>query len=422
MKEMMGNILIFLAGLVIYAGYGMGGLWYLLAATVLSYWAGRLIPRFPWVTWVSVAAQGLLLAAVKLQPAVGMNFLSVMGISYFTLKILSYHLDLYGGKYPPEKNFLRYGLYITYLPQLFLGPIERYPDFSAAIENRGIGWDGISLGAARVLWGLFKKLVVATRAGVIVTAVSAAPETYGGAYALAAMVLYYLQLYADFSGGIDMVIGVSQMLGIRVSENFRAPYLAESVQEFWHRWHITLGSWLRDYVYIPLGGNRKGALRKGINTLVTFLVSGLWHGVHYLVWGLLNGIFVLIGGRCKTKNRLLNRLGTFAVISFLWAFFIWPDTATALRMIASVFTAFHYREFLGGVMALGLSVGEWAVLACGTAAMWIYDLHQEAVNRVCGKQSPAGWVAVICALGLIILVFGMYGIGFDVDAFIYSRF
>lgn len=420
---MIGNVFIFLAGLVCCAGYGMEGLAVLVAALVLSYGAGLLIPRFPWVMWVSVALQALLLTAIKLQPVTGMELISVVGISYFSLKMISYHVDIYRGKYPPERNFLRYGLYVSYLPQLFLGPIERYDQFCAsAYENRRLDWDGISLGGARALWGLFKKLVIAARVGVTVSAISAAPETYNGAYALAAMVLYYLQLYADFSGGIDMVIGVSRMLGIGVSENFRTPYLAESVREFWQRWHMTLGSWLRDYVYIPLGGNRKGQLRKVLHTLVTFSVSGLWHGVHYLLWGLLNGILVILGDVCKTGSKLLNRAGTFLAVSFLWAFFVWPDTVTALNMILSVFTTFNYGEFWGQILNLGLGMGEWIVLAVATAALWVCDLRMERAEAHFRKLAPAGRVGALCLLVLIILVFGMYGIGFDAEAFIYSRF
>ena len=419
---MVGNVLILLAGLLVYGSFGLFGLCCLLAATALSYGAGLLIPRHRWVMWVSVGISALLLIFVKIQPLTGMELLSVMGISYFTLRIISYQVDLYRGAYEPEKNILRYGLYVTYLPQLFLGPLERYDQFAASVRSRRIGWDGISCGGARVLWGLFKKLIIAARAGVVVSAISAAPEEYRGAYALAAMVLYYLQLYADFSGGVDIIIGVSQILGIRVSENFRTPYLAESVQEFWKRWHITLGSWLRDYVYIPLGGSRKGKLRRVVNTIVTFLVSGLWHGVHYLLWGVLNGLFVLAGSRFRTKHAWLNRLGTFFVITFLWAFFVWPDTGTALEMMASVFTTFHYGAFLGGIGTLGLGWGEWCVLFAGTAGLLLLDTRMESVGAAYRRLTAAGRTVALCLLGLTILVFGMYGIGFEVEAFIYSKF
>lgn len=420
---MIYELLIILAGMAVYAGYGAAGMGYLAAVTVLSYAAGRLIPRYPRVMWAGVGATALILVAVKLQPVTGLELPAVMGISYFTLKVISYLADLYKGRYLPEKNFLRYALYVTYLPQLFLGPIERYDRFrEMAFGARQVNWDGLSSGGARILWGLFKKLVIAARAGVVISRISSDPAQYRGFFALAAMVLYYLQLYADFSGGIDIVIGVSRMLGFGASENFRQPWQAESVREFWRRWHITLGSWLRDYVYIPLGGNRRGTLRNTLNTLITFLVSGLWHGVHYLLWGLLNGLLVVAGDRCRTKSVLLNRVGTFAVISLLWAFFIWPDTKTALEMILSVFTAGNFGAFFGATAELGLSTGEWLALAAGVDALWGVESYWEAMVTRYSVMRPAGRVAVLCSLGLLILVFGMYGIGFDVDAFIYSRF
>ena len=273
-----------------------------------------------------------------------------------------------------------------------------------------------------MLWGLFKKLVIAARVGVIVSAISAKPGEYSGAFAFAAVLLYSLQLYCDFSGGIDMVLGVSKMLGITMSENFETPYFSQSVQEFWRRWHITLGSWLRDYIYIPLGGSRKGKVRKICNTLITFLVSGLWHGMEYLLWGLLNGIFVCVGERLKTPSKLINRIGTFLVISFLWAFFVWPDTVTALKMLLSMVTTWNYGAFFAGIGSLGLTIGDWIVLAVALLLLWIYDSKVKIVSAKYAAFSPAGKVAILGVLGLIVLVFGMYGIGFRADEFIYGGF
>ena len=419
----MMNILIFAAGLLVYGGYGVTGLIYILAVTLLSYLAGLLIPKHRWVMILSVILNAAVLVAFKLAPVTGMTLAAPLGISYFTLQIISYHVDISRGKYGPERNLLHYGLFVTYLPHIFLGPIERFNTFhSAFFENRRISWDGISCGAVRALWGLFKKLVIASRAGVLVGAISADPEQFRGAYALAAMLLYSVQLYADFSGGIDVVLGVSRMLGVGLSENFDAPYFSESFQEFWRRWHMTLGSWLREYVYIPLGGNRKGKARKLFNSIVTFLVSGLWHGVHYLLWGLFNGIFVAMGERFKTPWKNLNRLVTFLLVSILWAFFVWPDTMTALRMIGSVFTTFNYGEFFTGVAQLGLNLGEGIVFAAAVAALWAYDALRGRIRKAYTACGPAARLAVIGALGLIILVFGMYGIGFNADEFIYSRF
>lgn len=414
---------LFLAGLVVYAGYGISGLVYLLAATAAGYLVGLALPKHRWLLWPGVGIHILALLLVKLQPMTGMALAAPLGISYFTLRIVSYEIDVYRGKYPPERRFLHYGLYVTYLPALFLGPIERYDRFRlAACEERSITWDGVSQGVARVLWGGFKKLAIAARAGVAVSAISAAPEQYRGAWAMLAVTLYSVQLYADFSGGIDMVLGVSQILGIRLSENFDAPYFSQSVAEFWRRWHITLGSWLRDYVYIPLGGNRKGKARRVVNVILTFLVSGLWHGAAYLLWGLLNGLFVALGDRLKCRLRLINQVGTFLIISLLWAFFVWPETGTALAMLGSIFTTFNLSALPAGLGALGLSGGEWGVLIVSVGALWGYDVLRDRIRGGFLRLGPAGRVAVFCALGLVILIFGMYGIGFNAEAFIYSRF
>ena len=422
MMNMVVNVLIFLIGLLIYAGYGWAGLAYLAAAVLLSYTTALLVRKARWLTWVWIVINGLMLLLLKLQPVTGLSLLAPVGVSYFTLQIISYNVDVYKGKYPPEGNLFRYALFVTYIPHLFIGPIERYDTMGRALNSRRITWDGIYAGAARAVWGLLKKYVIAARLGIVISAISADPAKFRGAYALAAMLLYSVQLYSDFSGGIDMVLGLSRMPGITMSENFDVPYLSESFREFWRRWHMTLGSWLREYVYIPLGGNRKGKVRKVLNTVVTFLVSGLWHGVEYLLWGLINGIFVSVGEKLKTKWKTVNRVGTFLLVSLLWSFFVWPDTLTALKMVGSVFTTFNYGDFAAGIGTLGLTPGDWIVLACAVAALWACDVNGARLRSLFSRCCPAVKTAVICALGLTVLVFGVYGIGFNAEAFIYSRF
>ena len=419
---MIVNILIFLIGLLIYAGYGWAGLAYLAAAALLSYGTALLAKKVPWLTWVWIVLNAAMLLMLKLQQVTGISLLAPMGVSYFTLQIISYNVDVYRGKYEPERNLFRYALFVTYIPHLFIGPIERYDAMNRALNDRRITWDGIFDGAARAVWGLLKKYVIAARLGIIVSTISAAPAKYQGAYALAAMFLYSLQLYSDFSGGIDMVLGLSRMLGITMSENFDAPYLSESFREFWRRWHMTLGSWLREYVYIPLGGNRKGRLRKLLNTVITFLVSGLWHGVEYLLWGLINGLFVAVGDSLKTKWKTVNRIGTFILVTLLWSFFVWPDTVTVLKMVGSVFTTFNYGDFVQQIGTLGLTLGDWIALAAALAALWVYDVNKARFRGWFSRRCPAVKTALICALGLTVLVFGVYGIGFNAEAFIYSRF
>jgi len=417
---MIMNVLIFIVSLLVYAGYGLPGLAFLAGATALSYAAGRFTPKFPWVMWISVGLNAVMLTMLKLEPYTGLGLLAPMGISYFALRIISYNVDVYRGKVLPEKNFFRYALYITYLPYMFIGPIEAYNP--SRFENRKMTWEGIFQGAARVVWGLFKKFVIAARIGVVISAISGDTELYRGLYALFAMLLYSVQLYADFSGGIDMVLGASRMLGVPLSENFDVPYFSQSFQEFWRRWHMTLGTWLRNYVYIPLGGNRKGKVRKVFNTVITFLVSGLWHGAHYLLWGLLNGIFVCFGDKLKTRWKTLNRVLMFLAVSLLWSFFVWPDTLTALKMVLSVLTAFDPVGFAAGVGALGLTLTDWIVLAVAAMGLWACDIWRSRLGQWYGKLCPAAKTALICTMALVVLVFGMYGIGFNAEAFIYSRF
>lgn len=416
------NILIFAAGLLIYAGYGLAGFAYLAAATVISWLLGLAIPKRKWLMWVGVVLNAGVLLFIKLQPLTGLSFISVLGISYFSLQIIGYLVDIYREKQQPERNFLRYALFVTYLPHLFSGPIERYDRFYAALQNRRITFDGVLAGGMRSLWGGVKLLLIDARVAVIIAAICAKPETYSGAYALAAMVLYSLRLYTNFSGTMDVVLGVSRMLGLQMSENFDTPYLSQSFQEFWRRWHITLGDWLKSYIYIPLGGNRKGALRKYLNLVLTFLVSGIWHGIEYLLWGIFNGIFVAFGTKLQTRWKHLNRICTFFLVSVLWSFFVWPDALTALRMIVSVVTTFNYGTFFATVGTLGLTLTDWIVVATASVCLWIYDVYKAKLNpRICRLGIPSK-VALICTLALVVLVFGRYGLGFDAAGFVYGGY
>lgn len=416
------ELLIFLIGLLAYSAYGLPGLCYLATVMVLSYLVGRLQQKLRWLMPVWLAVNVLSLLFVKLQAPLGLSFAAPLGISYFTLQILSYHIDIRRQKIQPERNFIRFGLFVSYYPHMAMGPIERYSTMDKALKERRFSWDGISLGALRAVWGLFKMLVIASRMGVIIGAISAKPDSFSGGYALLAMLLYSVQLYCDFSGGIDTVLGLSRILGLKLSENFDAPFLSESFQEFWRRWHMTLGSWLREYTYIPLGGNRKGKVRKFFNLIITFLVSGLWHGVNYILWGLFNGILVAFGSNTKTKWKHFNRIITFLLVSLLWCFFIWPDAGTALQMVGSVFTRFNYLSLPAEVAKMGLTLGDWIVAAVACIGVWVYDCKRTDVNGWLKERNPWQRTAVICLLGLTVLVFGLYGIGFNAEAFIYSSF
>ena len=262
----------------------------------------------------------------------GLRILLPVGISFYTFQTLSYVLDVYRGRIPPEDHFGYYALFVTFFPQLVAGPIER-PEHLLPQLRAERTWDSGNLraGGWLLLTGYFKKVVIADGLAPLVDRVYAAPETAAGPAVILATVLFGLQILCDFSGYTDIARGSARLLGIELMENFKRPYAAESIREFWRRWHISLTSWFTDYVYIPLGGSRKGLPRRICNVLIVFLLSGLWHGAGwtFVVWGGIHGLYMaleLLPGRGKspktgTISCILRRVRTFALLSFAWLFF-----------------------------------------------------------------------------------------------------
>ena len=418
------NALLLVVSILLYASFGWQSLLYVFFSIITTFFAAKYLKgKYKKVILVGTIVVNLaILVFMKVLPYTNLSILAPLGISYYTLQIISYLVDVYKGKYEPEEKFWQFTLFIMYIPHLFIGPISRYDDMKKnLLAKRKITANNVFDGLLRVSWGLIKKFVIAGRTAILISTISGNIE-YSGAYALLAMIIYSINLYADFSGGIDIVLGVSKMLGIDLVENFNSPYYSESIKEFWRRWHISLSSWLKDYVYIPLGGNRKGTLRKNINLLITFTVSGLWHGVNYIVWGILNGIFVMFGDRFKTKCKTLNRLITFIIISFLWAFFIWQDQLVALQMMGSVFTTFNYSDLGAQILNLGLSIADWIVLAVFTILLFIFDGNKEKILPKLQNSKLEVKTILIGTMLLIVAILGIYGIGFDVNNFIYSKF
>lgn len=469
---MLINILLLILSIGIYVSFGISNLIYILFSTVTTYVAARIIAskrgtkgddqynvnyadkenknakiieevkgdnsknnqnskNRKWILILTILINGFILIAIKilLYGQAKLNWLSTiniiapLGISYYTLQVISYIVDVYKGKIEAEENFFKYLLYVMYFPYLFIGPITRYEDMKKELfKKKAIKLENIYNGAIRILWGLTKKFVIAGRIGILINTIVSDTTTYKGAYSLLAMLLYSVQLYSDFSGGIDIVIGGSKMLGINLKENFDSPYLSQSIKEFWRRWHIALSSWLKDYIYIPLGGNRCSKIRNKINIIITFVISGFWHGMNYLLWGLIHGLLVVYGKILKTKWKLLNILITFLLVSMLWSFFIWPDTLTSLQMIGSIFTNFNYVEMFSNFLNLGLNLANIVVLIISVMALIIFDIKKEKIITEIKKCKLEGKLAIIGTLALIVLVFGIYGIGFNVSEFIYSKF
>ncbi len=425
------NVLILILSVIIYASFGPINLVYILFSSLTSFFVAKYTKEKnrKLIFILAVAINLLILVFFKIcshSKFIGTpveNIIVPIGISYYTLQIISYLVDVYKKKYEPQKSLIKYLMYVIYIPYLIIGPINRYDDISESLYAKK-HWDTsrILYGILRTLWGLFKKFVIAGRISMIISVITGNTSEYVGAYALFAMLLYSIQIYADFSGGIDMVIGVSKMFGIDVKENFNSPYLAESIKEFWRRWHIGLSSWLKDYVYIPLGGNRKGKIRTKINLIITFVVSGLWHGANYILWGLFNGILVAFSKNKTTKWKTLNRIINYLIISILWAFFIWPTTTEALQMIGSVFTTFNYGALFSNLLNFNLDIANIVVLIISVILLIIVDCKKDKLDEKVKNMQVDTKILLIGILGIIILVFGIYGIGFNVNEFIYSKF
>ena len=275
-----------------------------------------------------------------------------VGISFYTFQALSYSVDVYRGEVAPEHDFFRYALFVSFFPQLVAGPIERSKNLLTQLREPrkfdfGYAFDGILL----MLWGFFLKIVLADRIAIFVDTVYGDCEHYQGIYLIVATVLFAVQIYCDFSGYSSIAMGTAKLLGIELMDNFNAPYLSTSVADFWRRWHISLTSWFKDYLYIPLGGSKKGILRKYLNKMIVFMLSGLWHGAQltFVVWGAINGLYQVIGEilipiREKVSDALgvnrdsegfcvLRAIVTFTMIDFSWIFFRADSLGRAIYII-----------------------------------------------------------------------------------------
>ncbi|MEG2097573.1 MAG: MBOAT family O-acyltransferase [Pseudoflavonifractor sp.] len=372
--------------------------------------------------------------------APALDLLLPLGISFYLFQGAGYVIDVYRGKLPPERNFLLYALFLSFFPQLLSGPIGRGPDLLPQLKaDHPFRYDDVRAGLLRFLWGAFKKAVLADRLSVLVNTAFAAPADFGSLQLVLAALAFSIQIYCDFSAYSDMALGAARMMGFRLTENFRTPYFSRSVAEFWRRWHISLSSWFRDYLYIPLGGSRKGTLRKYLNVMVVFAVSGLWHGagLSFLVWGLLNGAYQVVGGvtaplRGTIRRRLhlaedgrltvLWQVGcTFLLATVAWVFFKAGSLNAALGF---------FRGMLGGslwvgeISALGLDLPE--LLAAGLGLLLLLGVDLASTKRdltadFLAAKRPLRW-CILWALLFGTLIFGSYGAGYNPQAFIYFQF
>lgn len=274
-----------------------------------------------------------------------------IGISFFTFQILSYIIDLYRGQYKAQKNIISLSLYISFFPQLIAGPIVRYKDINEQLNNRQQTLEQIAAGIRRFIYGLGKKVIIANTVAQCVDKIYAIDCTgISGVTAWVGAMCYMLQIYYDFSGYSDMAIGLGKMFGFEFLENFNYPYLSTSIQEFWQRWHISLGTWFREYLYIPMGGNRKGLSRTYINLLIVFIVTGLWHGAsfNFVLWGLYHGILLIIErvglSVVLKRHKVVAHLYVLITVLFGWVLFRAEGLSQAVGITKRMLLPWMYKE------------------------------------------------------------------------------
>ena len=369
-----------------------------------------------------------------------------VGISFYTFQALSYTMDVYRDEIYAEKNFFRYALFVSFFPQLVAGPIERSKNLlrQLAVHKR-FDFDRAKEGLFIMLWGFFLKMVLADRIAIFVDSVYAEGLPYGGWYLIVATLLFAFQIYCDFAGYSTIAIGAAKIMGIELMENFRAPYLSLSVAEFWRNWHISLSSWFRDYLYLPLGGSRKGRWRKHFNKLLVFLVSGLWHGANlsFVVWGGLNGLFQIIEeliqplrdrlastlhiDRSSLGSRLFRLLVTFILVDFTWIFFRAQSISQALDIVRSIATAANpWVLFDGSLHALCIDGANFRLMLMSIALLLAADVCKRRgiriYSHVIARQSAIAQLLLFVFAVCFILVFGAWGTDYDAAAFIYFQF
>lgn len=348
-----------------------------------------------------------------------------IGISFYVFSAISYIADVYLDRCDVETDFFVFAVYLSFFPKIIAGPIIRGKDFLPQVKGyAGIKRSGLETGVQIFVFGLFKKMVLADHLGVFVDDVFRMPGAFNTGTVMLGAVSYSLQIYLDFSGYSDMAVGVSRMLGFDMAANFNLPYIAENVSDFWNRWHISLSTWLRDYVYIPLGGSRKGEVRTYLNLMVTMLVSGLWHGVGwtFMLWGLLHGVLSCLhrfaDGRihhtASRVGRLLRILATFVLVTLLWVIFRADDLEIAGRVFKAMFTVHS-----------GINQPyTWTIFAIVVLGVASYSAYRRpADNRISGYYPVLDlsrfWNQVLffvfCGLTIIMGYFGN-------TAFIYGKF
>lgn len=368
-----------------------------------------------------------------------------VGISFYTFQTLSYTMDVYRDEIYAEKNFFRYALFVSFFPQLVAGPIERSKNMLKQLAvPKKFNFEVAREGFLLMLWGYFLKIVLADRIAIFVDTVYGDYVTYPGWYLIVASMLFAVQIYCDFAGYSIIAMGSAKILGIELMENFNAPYFSTSVAEFWRNWHISLTSWFKDYLYIPLGGSRNGRLRKYFNKLIVFLVSGLWHGASfsYVAWGGINGLYQIIGDvlqpirekiidkgyiNCNSlAHKGLRILITFILVDLSWIFFRANGFLDAIEIIKSIFTSKNINVlFDDSIFNCGLDIKNFTLAILCIGILFFADCCKRkgiVIREIIAKQDLWFRCLFIAFCICSILLLGKWGPSFDKASFIYFQF
>ncbi|WP_317166765.1 MBOAT family O-acyltransferase [Spirosoma aureum] len=369
-----------------------------------------------------------------------LKILLPIGLSFHTFQAMSYTIEVYRKNQVAEKHFGIYALYVMFYPQLVAGPIERPQNvLHQFYEKHSFNNKNITDGLKLIAWGLFKKVVIADRLSVIVNTVYNNPKQFEGAPLIFATVLFAFQIYCDFSGYSDIALGTARTIGFRLMTNFNTPYFSKSISEFWKRWHISLSTWFRDYLYIPLGGNRVSKFRWYLNLFITFLISGLWHGANwtYVIWGSLNGIYLIVENSTDSvrikfynfiglhnKKLLISKLSlcsTFMLTCFAWIFFRAKDLHDAYYIISNLTTNFvpSINNLKPGI--LGSTLYDYLIGFLALSVLLLVEKIQMqiSINKWLNHQPMMMRTLIYCALIMCILLFGMFDLE---EQFIYFQF
>jgi len=360
-----------------------------------------------------------------------------IGISFYTFQALSYLIDVYKKRTPVQNSFVDLALYISLFPQLIAGPIVRYNDIAEQLSNRENNLSNFASGVERFVLGLAKKVLIANQFAILAdTAFTIAPSDLSTFVAWAGIVAYTFQIYFDFSGYSDMAIGLGRMFGFKFLENFNFPYIAKSIREFWRRWHISLSNWFRDYLYIPLGGNRKGNHRTYFNLLIVFFVTGIWHGAswNFVAWGMLHGLFMILEklGLDRALEKLwkpIQHIYTLFIVMMAWVLFRADDFTHAWGYFRSMFTyksmELNYEvlhKFLNNEVYLVLVI---AIFSSTRIWLVIYEKAKQLIqpSAKLWKLSQGVWMFMVLAFVLVVMTLSTtYLVANSYNPFIYFRF